>query len=375
MLRRWVVGVAVLARSVVAAAALAAAPSTHVIQISVDGLRGDLLAAMLAASPPTDLPSFRRFVTEGATTFDARSDFTDTITLPNHTCMLTGRPVRQPPGQPAGVAHGYTANGTPAANVTLHDPGTGHWRYIASVFDVAHDAGMSTRLYATKRKFVLFEQSYDAAHGAADSVAPDFGRDKIDRCLIASAEGDSARSATMQAALLADLRSASPDYVFVHYLDPDAAGHDHGWESPEWRQAVRNVDHYLGEIFALVGADSAFAGRTAILLTADHGGSGRNHGLSELAADYTIPFLCWGRGVKPGADLYALNRETRADPGAGRPGYDVLPQPIRNGDAANLALALLGLGPVPGSTINPRQELRLQDVPVDAIVPSVPVVH
>src|SRR4029434_1849458 len=101
---------------------LAADASTHVIQISVDGLRGDLLAAMLAAPPQTDLPNFRRFVTEGATTFNARTDYTETVTLANHTCMLTGRPVRQPAGQPDGVAHGYTANGTPAANVTLHDP-------------------------------------------------------------------------------------------------------------------------------------------------------------------------------------------------------------------------------------------------------------
>jgi len=332
-------------------AAMAAEPSTHVIQISVDGLRGDLLAAMLAAPPQTELPNFRRFVTEGATTFDARPDYTDTITLPNHTCMLTGRPVRQPPGRPAGIAHGYTANGTPGANVTLHDPGTGQHRYIASVFDVAHDAGKSTAMYATKRKFVLFQQSYDAAHGAVDSVAPDFGTNKIDHCLIVSSEGDSARSSTMQAALLADLHAIHPDYVFVHYLDPDAAGHRHGWESAQWQQAVRDVDRDLGEIFGLVTQDAAFAGRTVILLTADHGGTGRNHGVANLEADYTIPFLCWGQGVKPGADLYALNREVRTDPVDGRPGYDVIPQPIRNGDAANLALALLGLGAIPGSTI------------------------
>jgi hypothetical protein len=43
-----------------------------------------------------------------------RTDFTHTVTIPNHTCMATGRPVLQPDGQPNTVHHGYTNNGDPA---------------------------------------------------------------------------------------------------------------------------------------------------------------------------------------------------------------------------------------------------------------------
>jgi hypothetical protein len=47
---------------------------------------------------------------------------------------------------------------------------------------------------------------------------------------------------------------------------------------------------------------------------------------------------------------------TYADPGTSRPGLTG-PQPIRNGDLANLSLDLLGLGPVPGSRFDVRQRL------------------
>jgi hypothetical protein len=53
-----------------------------------------------------------------------------------------------------------------------------------------------------------------------------------------------------------------------------------------------------------------------------------------------------------------MNRAARTDPGDGRPDYASHGQPIRNGGTGNLALALLGLGPIPGSTINVQQDLR-----------------
>lgn len=63
--------------------------------------------------------------------------------------------------------------------------------------------------------------------------------------------------------------------------------------------------------------------------------------------------------VAAGADLYELNPASRLDPGSGRPDHAAIPQPVRNAEAANLALDILGLGPVPGSLFNAGQDLAL----------------
>jgi len=151
-----------------------------VILVSVDGLRADILANLMADDTVGDFANFQRLVDEGATTFNARTDYTHTLTIPNHTCMLTSRPVSQPAGQPNTVHHGYTANTDPQPGDTLHNSGNPNVDYVASAFDVAHDYGLSTALFASKSKFILFDQSYDTLAGAPDHIAPDHGPDKID---------------------------------------------------------------------------------------------------------------------------------------------------------------------------------------------------
>ncbi len=328
-----------------------AAPHTvqHVIQISVDGLRPDGVTSLGS----TLAPNFYRLRTEGAFTDNARTDFDHTNTLPNHTSQITGRGVAGPQG------HNYTNNGDPAPGVTLHN---NHptLPYISSVFDVVHDNGLSTSLYASKSKFVLYQRSYNGFNGAPDVTGPDNGKDKIDAYV------NNSNTATLvngAGGFVAAMQNSLFNYSLLHLRDPDSAGHGSGWGSQAWLNAVQAVDGLLGSLFNMIDNTPQLQANTAIILTSDHGGTGTGHGTVSNPLNYTIPFYVWGLGMPGGADLYALNGSTRLNPANGRPSYGAPLQPIRNGDAANLALDLLGLGPVPGSTINASQDLAAAAVP------------
>lgn len=335
---------------VVAALVDGAAPSCcaaadFVIHISIDGLRPDYMQNVIDAG---NAPNLQRLQEEGAWTNNARTDYTYSVTLPNHISMITGRPVSQPVGMPNTIHHGYIDNGTPLTTWTLHNQGNLNVPYKASTFDVVHDAGGATALYASKSKFVIFDQSYNATTGAAHAN----GSDKIDTFFAPEV------TATMQSQLLTDIASQHFNYTFIHYADTDDVGHTAGWGSTTWMNALTVVDSYLGQVLNLVQSDPVLAGRTAVIVGADHGGTGTGHSDATSAFNYTVPLFVWGVGVSHG-DLYALNSDTRVNPGTSRPSYVVAGQPIRNGDTGNLALALLELGPIPGSLINASQTLRV----------------
>ncbi len=315
---------------------------THfVIHISVDGLGAVWYQPLLASGV---LTSFKRLQDQGAWTHNARTDYDFTITLPNHTGMLTGRPVLDKNGEP-GSGHHWNTNTTPAAGVTLHNT-AGY--YIASAFDVAHDSGFSTGLFASKEKFILYDISYDVGHGAPDASGVDFGPDKIDA--YSNYDLDSTR---MMSDFLRAMTDAPTQYTFVHFNDADTAGHAKGWGSAEYNAAVASVDAKIGQILALIDASPMLRDRTWIILSADHGGIDLGHSNVTLPTIFTIPVILWGPGIAANADLYAVNGSAATNPGASRPdSASQIGQPIRNTDTGNCALQLLGLPTIPGSRSN-----------------------
>lgn len=322
-------------------------PVLHVVHVSVDGLHPKAIDVL----GPTGAPSFHRLRREGAWTSNARTDPDVAATLPDHACQLTGRPILGSRG------HHWVANTDPGNPGTLH---LLRGAYVASVLDVVHDSGFSTAFFASKDKFEVFRRTW-GRHGAEDVTGVDNGVDKFD---VAWIEDD---LPALVEQCLVTLGVDHPTYTFLHVRQPDSTGHASGWDlrpGSAYLAAVADVDRLLGRVLARIDGDPELRGHTVLILTADHSGDQgtTDHVLVPavgLVESGKIPFHVWGPGVDAGADLYALNRATRQDPGATTPSMKG-PQPIRNGDAGNLALEVLGLPPIPGSTINARRDLVLR---------------
>jgi hypothetical protein len=306
-----------------------AGPVSYVIELSVDGLGSPYLQSLVAGG---QLPNFQRLENEGAWTLNARCDYDISVTMPNHISMVTARGVYGTGSD----GHGWTTNSwNGTATIQSNNGGV----YVPSAFDVVHDAGLTSGMWAGKTKLGIIPASYSG---------------KVDYSYITDA---SSSPSLVINDFLAKTQAAPYNYNFVHLGNPDFAG---SWGGTNYLNAVKTVDGYLGSIFTTVANSAGMAGKTAIIITADHGGFGNDHSNAAAYSDYTIPFLVWGPGVSSGMDLYGLNSGARTDPGAGRPDYAVAtPQPIRNSDSANLAMKLLGLDPVTGSTVNASQNLSV----------------
>ena len=227
----------------------------HVVLVSIDGLRPD-------AIPTFETPTLRRLIREGSSTLSA-STILPSKTLPSHTSMLTGLPPD---------VHQVLWN-TPAS---LKKKSV----RVPTVFEIAREKGLLTAAFFSKSKFESLQLP-----GSLDySQAPGgwFGYWPADRTV-----RDIERY----------LETERPHLLFVHLGDPDHAGHDAGWMSEKYGEAVQQVDASLSKIITM--AERSFGpGAFTLIVTADHGGHDRNHGSSD-PRDVTIPWIAWGRSVAP----------------------------------------------------------------------------
>lgn len=310
------------------------------ILVTLDGLGGRYLEEQLGKG---ELPGIAGLMQAGASTLNARADYDSTLTLPDHTSILTGRPVYRDPNLPLDVYHGWMTDQPVSADVTLHSGGNPALSYIASIFDVAHDRGMRTCMYAGKLKFMLFANSYNAKYGAPDMVGADNGHSKLDRVVILENNTEQ-----LLATAETDIEGGVCDLAFIHIADLDTLGHSIEWGTAPWLAGLDIVDGWIGRLTRLAAASDAGA-LTGLVVTADHGGTTEEHGDAAGIWNYQVPFFAVGPGYAPGTDLYELSGSLRLDPGTERPRYSAPRQPVRNADAANVLMTMLGLPEVPGS--------------------------
>ena len=233
----------------------AAPVSENVLIISIDGLRPDAIARYRPAV-------LEQLVQEGAMARAARTVY-PSWTLPAHMSMLTGVPPK---------VHGITWNEDLTAE-------RGTVRAV-TVFELAKAAGYTTALFVSKAKL-----KHLLKPGTLDHAAVPTGTTNL------------LATETVEAATRYILRRR-PNLVFVHIAEPDYAGHSAGWMSTAYGWAVGRADAAVGQLKA--AAEQAYgAGAYSIIVTADHGGHGRNHGTAR-DEDMQIPWIAWGAGVQPG---------------------------------------------------------------------------
>ena len=322
----------------------------RVVIISVDGLRPDVIESF----DPSLLPAFNRLMTEGASTLNARSDPQFTITMPNHASMMTGRWVH------GDHSHGWAYNDDNSQDGTIH---ANKNEYVPSIWDVAHDEGGRTGLFVTKEKFAMYDRSWNADNGAADLTSPDYGKDKIDHYVYQNLSAD------MVSSFVSDAAADPFDLAFLHIADPDREGHASGWiptMGSAYTAAIMHADEQVGRVMDFIASDPSYAGRTQLIVTADHGGTSLSHTDPLTYEHYRIPFFVWGTKAEAGADLYALNASRRTDPGTAHIDQTVpeTSQPIHNADVANLALQMMGLPAIPRSPVGREVPLRVKSAVV-----------
>ena len=276
----------------------------HVFVISFDGGK----PAVIAETP---MPVLKKVAAEGAVTWAAKTIF-PSKTLPSHTSMLTGLG--------PGKHHVLWNNFEPKRGKVL----------APTIFTIAKkaDAKISTAIFAGKMKFHHLWQADSL--DVFDFKGPQTATPAIAASAIATsskAELEIEKSVnpaqTVAKSAAAYIVAKKPSLCFIHFPDPDAAGHKSGWGSPEQKEALKVSDQALGQIVRALGT-AGIAETSVVLITADHGGHEKTHGL-DIPEDMTIPWIAWGKGVKKGFSIT---------------------QPVTTYDTAATALWLLGV-PLP----------------------------
>ena len=231
------------------------APRPRVVILSWDGAKPAVLQTMAQRGL---LPAFAGLRGEGCAAPCAQTVLPSS-TLPSHVSMVTGV-------EPD--VHGVTWNSAkPGAALEAQ-----------TIFERAKHAGLRTALVVSKPKLLLL-----AKPGSVDAA------------LLLEKEAGALAEAAERV-----VGERDPDLLFVHFKDPDEAGHEFGWgdtelgapPSPQYEASLRACDAATARLVAALRNGGRWE-RTLLILTADHGGRGTNHGSAD-PQERTIPWVAAG---------------------------------------------------------------------------------
>jgi len=220
-----------------------------VVVVSIDGLRPDVITP--------NLKSLHRLWLQGSSPKVART-IDKSATLPSHASMVSG--VDSP-------EHGLEFNAYKPDKGPIARP---------TMFTVAHAAGYPTYMFVGKSKLKhLLTKPSDAEITVAGGGCKRVIKDSLPQ-----------------------LQKMKRGLLFMHFADPDAAGHRFGWMSNQYIAAAHDADACVEEVMSTIEHGGNMA-RTLLIVTADHGGHGRSHG-TRMEVDQRIPWFAWGASAHRG---------------------------------------------------------------------------
>jgi len=223
-----------------------------VILISIDGMRPDGVVA--CKNPYVDT-----LMRIGSYTLNARTVFPP-VTFPCHMSMFHGVPPER---------HGMLTN--------LYIPQV---RPIIGLFEQIHNAGGKYGMYYGWK--LLRDIARSELLTTAEFVWA-YSEDKTDKILTNR--------------MINYINHNKLDFAFLYMVETDEkGGHDNGWMSDEYLDCINKA---ISNVKAVV---EAFGEEYTVIVTANHGGHDRTHGM-DIKEDMTIPMFLLVRNLKQGKNL------------------------------------------------------------------------
>ena len=94
-----------------------------------------------------------------------------------------------------------------------------------------------------------------------------------------------------------------PGLLMLGWNHPDSEGHEWGWYTDPYFAILEKLDSYIGRVVDAL-KEAGIWDDTVLLLTSDHGGTGRAHHGSTIM-EFEAPFIICGKGIRKGYRIHS----------------------------------------------------------------------
>ncbi|MCF8405536.1 MAG: alkaline phosphatase [Bacteroidales bacterium] len=231
--------------------------SKQVILIGIDGMG-------VTGFEQANTPYVDKLVRNGALSLKTRGVM-PTVSGPNWSSHLLGAGPEQ---------HGITSNGWTKDNYTVDATVKDENGFFPSVFSVIRE----------KRSEALTGFFYDW-----DALANFYNVETINKVVFSKTYQETFEKATPW------IIENNPDFSFIYIGHPDEVGHEHKWYSPEYFEALEEVDEAVG-VFLNALENAGLINNFHFIIVTDHGGVEYGHGGLSME-EIQVPWIISGPGV------------------------------------------------------------------------------